>query len=603
MSRRNYLILAHAHRGEARARLAAHLVQQLLQVDGWRLAVSQPGLYVLTRDRHPPVQVIAEGQGVLVGDLFDANGAPCTPPALTGASPAAFRRWASHILKTRWGRFVALLRAENGGAGAALRDPSGALAGVWFSAYGVTVLGADPPDAVLRLIAADLSIAWPRVAQHLCDPSLISASSPLGGVQTIAPGALHLLREGGRPLQLWRPSSFAGTSRADFEAAGSGLRATIDGVVQAFAQERSVLAEVSGGLDSALVAASLSKAHADVRAWIHFACEGPAADEHAYAAAIAEQLGLELTVLQKVGLPGVVASMLQLQHGPEVSLNGFDAEYEDHILGLARETGAGTLMTGFGGDAVYFQMASPDIVHDLVRRGGLPALWSDDFGQLARSLRQSAWALYGRAIRRRRSPRYPASDLGWLSPAAPVPAHPWMEGAEALSPSKRLHLLGLTHMLSGHGRSRRGEECDLIIPHLAQPVLELCLSVPADLLTRGGRDRALVREAFRGRLPDTVLDRRSKGDLGVLHARKFVADLPDLRDFLLGGELVKHDLVDRAGLEAALDETCLAIHGGHLPILQAAATEAWVQNWQGRISRLRAHEGAGGAALPAAGGA
>ena len=66
-------------------------------------------------------------------------------------------------------------------------------------------------------------------------------------MQTIAPGALHLLREGGRPLQLWRPSSFAGTSRADFEAAGSGLRATIDGVVQAFAKERSVLAEVSGG--------------------------------------------------------------------------------------------------------------------------------------------------------------------------------------------------------------------------------------------------------------------------------------------------------------------------------------------------------------------
>ncbi len=50
-----------------------------------------------------------------------------------------------------------------------------------------------------------------------------------------------------------------------------------------------------------------------------------------------------------------------------------------------------------------------------------------------------------------------------------------------------------------------GVECRL--PFLHRPLVELALSLPRDVVERGGRSKAVLREAFRGRLPDRVVDR------------------------------------------------------------------------------------------------
>jgi len=135
-----------------------------------------------------------------------------------------------------------------------------------------------------------------------------------------------------------------------------------------------------------------------------------------------------------------------------------------------------------------------------------------------------------------------------------------------------------------HGRSRRGQAFDLVHPLLSQPVIEHCLSIPVDLLIQGGRDRALARRAFSRDLPNQIAERRSKGELGAHYSLAFSAALPAIREYLLDGRLVKHDLLLRRPLEAALESSALAEHGGHLMLARAMAIEAWTRHWGQRCS-------------------
>jgi asparagine synthase (glutamine-hydrolysing) len=179
----------------------------------------------------------------------------------------------------------------------------------------------------------------------------------------------------------------------------------------------------------------------------------------------------------------------------------------------------------------------------------------------------------------------------WPSPtwivADEPSSHPWIADIEDLPPAKRLHVANLASALLQYGASRRSKVIDVIHPLISQPILEQCLALPVDLLVQGGRDRALAREAFRARLPSAVYRRRSKGELSAFHSWAMAAALPSLRAFLLDGRLCEQGLIDRARLEPVLEEAYLAQHGGILDILRAAAIEAWVRHWEGRMASLQ----------------
>ena len=114
-------------------------------------------------------------------------------------------------------------------------------------------------------------------------------------------------------------------------------------------------------------------------------------------------------------------------------------------------------------------------------------------------------------------------------------------------------------------------------------MVEWCLGLPIDLLTAGGRDRALARDAFVDRLPTEIRNRSSKGDLTAFLGRQIVADLPFLRDHLLDGRLVQQGVIDRTRLEAALDRDRIQWQGGFAELSLAAVIESWVRHWEARL--------------------
>ena len=115
-------------------------------------------------------------------------------------------------------------------------------------------------------------------------------------------------------------------------------------------------------------------------------------------------------------------------------------------------------------------------------------------------------------------------------------------------------------------------------------MVEAGLALSAVDLTWGGRDRAAARAAFADVLPPSILDRRSKGELGAYYGGAVAAHLDFLRDYLLGGALAEAGLID-PGLEDRLTRDALLWRGGHSHLLSLALTEAWVRRWRERLDR------------------
>lgn len=114
----------------------------------------------------------------------------------------------------------------------------------------------------------------------------------------------------------------------------------------------------------------------------------------------------------------------------------------------------------------------------------------------------------------------------------------------------------------------------MLHPLLSQPVVELCRGLTTPALTRGGRDRVVSREAFRGRLPAPVIDRRGKGDLTAHYGRVIAASLGLLLPLLLDGCLAEAGLLDRRRLEVLLTPEQLILQRANSEILTAALIES-----------------------------
>jgi asparagine synthase (glutamine-hydrolysing) len=561
-------------------------------LDGWTRALEQPGLVIWTAGpRRPPVRVIARGAGVVIGDLFSSSG------------PGALRFQAlidredpdplglAQALSTRfWGRYVAILRPDPARPAAIFRDPSGAVEALsWsFGPYGV--IASSLPEELLAAAPPDLTIDWACVGDWLAAPGAMAGRSALAGVDALGPGVLR--SPGQRDRQVWAPADWIGRRPARQDDARC-LEETVERAVTALAGGRTgLLVEVSGGLDSSIVAAILAKAHdAPVVQWLNYRATSGEGDERAFAGLLASSLGITLTEAQKPPFALSAEQLAAVSHGPRPGLNGMDSERDRDIAGRAQAAGADTIVTGQGGDMVFFQTPTPLVAVDHLRAAGLRGLLDPALVDTARWLRRSVWkvARLGLADRfgaRLTAPVTHGPDFVVASPDAPPPRHPWLEGLDDAPPAKRLQVVSLIEKQTHYGQNLRSAVADVIHPLMAQPILELCLSIPAPTLVAGGRDRALARRAFADRLPAEIAQRRTKGSLGGYYARMAAASLGFLRPFLLEGRLVQQGLVLADRLDPLLSEEQLTLRGDYPSILFAAVIEAWVRGWEANARRL-----------------
>lgn len=578
--------LAIATRGDGAGGAPPPGLSARLAASGWAPRLARPGLQLFSRPERPlAVETFAAGDGVLIGRWFGPR------PLRHDGDPA---RTARALCGSGWGPYLALLPEAATGAWRVFREPSGAVEAFTWRCGDLAVLASGLADLPPELLPHDLGLDWDAVADFLVRPASLLWRTALRGVSGVCPGDLQRLGEGtARAVAVWRPADRIPAGAGAGPVAPEPLAETLQAATAALAAPyRRIAAEASGGLDSSAVNAALVRAGLGGRVVgaLHYVGDRREADERAWAQAACGPWGLPLVCADRgEGAFDPVADFAELARDARPPYAALDAVRDRDTARRLRDWGAEALVTGKGGDAVFFQMPTPLVLADLWRAKGLAAAADPLNAQVARWLRRSVWSVWREAFGG--GPAAEESPVGrfagWALRGAAGPVHPWLRGLEDAPPGKRIQVEALVGGQAALGPSRRGGAADLVQPLLSQPMLELGLSIPSWELVRGGRDRGLAREAFAAWLPEAVVRRRSKGALTSVYARRAAASLPALREHLLDGVLASAGLLDRAAMDAALDADELIRRSDGLDLLQAAAVETWVRCWQTKVPDAR----------------
>ncbi|MFT4954864.1 MAG: asparagine synthase (glutamine-hydrolyzing) [Brevundimonas sp.] len=537
---------------------------------GWRCASGSPAVW-LAAQHDLPLRTL-NPSGALIGRY---HGEPAQRPAEAGLNV-----WAERMMSGGWGRWVAVLPLRSGVT--VLRDPSGALDAFVWRCGGMWVAASGAHPGLDDLLPPDAAVDLDRVAAMLAHAAAVSGEAALSGIHAVHPGGGLVLGAGSAPraFQAWTPALAAGR-----HADPSMLRPAVDGAVrELLAPHRLFIGEISGGFDSAVVAASAEAQGLKDRAaaWLNFHGREPEGDERTWARAVARTARLELTERPKTPAPLALADLEHLASGFRPALQGLDVEYDGYVSEQMMRRRAGALLTGQGGDAVFFQYGTPAVAADRVRRMGLRGLDPRFLYRLARWTRRPVWAVGAEALRDRFGLQPPRDPEGAAPPGPGI--HPWLAGLENLAPAKRGQIRQLVNAQIFHGDCLRARAGELLHPLLTQPVMEVALGIPVDVLVGGGRDRALARSIFADRLPEEVLSRKGKGELSVYYGQVVLQTLPLARDLLIGGELVQAGLLDRRSLDEALDPRVLIADGAYNLILIRLVLELWLRKWRARLA-------------------
>lgn len=534
----------------------------------------------------PCIPLSPEG-GAIVGRLF-VSGATSRVPA--GELPAAEVEaigagGGKYLVDHYWGSFVALLNGRDAGGSRVLRDPSGAVPVYYLELDGAQLYFSDP-DLIARLGLAPATIDPEFLRQWLLYRHLRTARTGLAGVKELLPGVQRVTGAGTSAVErCWSPWPFA-DARAQFgdaDEAALALRKTALRTIPAYAEgTQKVLLELSGGLDSSIIAASLANAGTRFAA-VNFVTRSADGDERRYARIVAAATGASLTEVEQ---PEALGDLLRTPR-PLVrpGLSPVLDPIQEAFAATAREVGADRFMSGAGGDSVFCYLTTAAPAIDAARQRG-PGAALRTLGDVSRLCGCTYWtaARYAlrKALRPRSTSRWP-KDASFLTPAAAdarPDEHPWLEAPRKALPGKRQHVEAIVTIFHFLDRGHRGGMADVVYPLLAQPLVELCLRIPTWMWVRGGRNRAVARQAFKGLVPEPILLRGGKGRLESMCADAYARSRPGLRSLLLDGRLATDGLIDRASVEAYLRQEPARSDLRYFRIFDLATLELWARSWE-----------------------
>jgi asparagine synthase (glutamine-hydrolysing) len=527
-----------------------------------------------------PLVRMANGSGLLVGRLF-TNAADCRSIARLGegASAQVAASGGMSLLVNYWGNYAAFLR--NGRRTTVLRDPSAAVPVFHASTAGIRIYFSDPDLRPAAMKTASVDEEFLR--QWLTYPYLRTRRTGLTQVSELLPGTAHRIEHGAASTEtLWTPWIAASKPQiTNFQEAAAEVRSTVLRTVPAQLRERGRLAlELSGGLDSSIVAAALANSGLFFPA-VNFATRLPDGDEKHYARAVASHLGITLSEVVENRDP------LDLRPGSAAGLRpGLSPVLQPlnrALTAFAREQGSDGLITGGGGDNIFCYLTTAAPILDAVRDLGLVRGASSTLFDVASVVECTVWKAGRYALRkhasRTRRPRWRRDDRFLAPQAAPerMDLHPWLEAPRDAPPGKREHVDSLIRAL--HFMEPRHPTGEAIIhPLINQPLIELCLSIPTWLWVQGGRNRAVARRAFEDRLPPEAINRRTKGRLESLCARAFEDNRRRLAELLLDGELASRRLLEMGHVKRYLQGSGPAPDDDYFRLFELASLELWLRS-------------------------
>lgn len=519
--------------------------------------------------------------GLVIGRLFRGTDPAERVERLTPSESrhAAWSRGRS-LLEGKWGGFLSFLRCDD--QVSVLRDPSGTVPAYHCEEAGLQIYFSHAE------LLSDLGLGSPGIdeeflRQWLTFPALRTARTGLRGRSELLPGTLRVTG-GGPPCisEAWSPwrAAAAGRQILDFGEAARRVReialATVPAQVAGL--ENPVL-QLSGGLDSAIVAACLEAARVPFGG-ANFVTATPDGDERDYARLVASALRIELAELAEPtgALDLSPPSRPSLRPPLNPILQPVHRAFSQH----ARETGATDFVTGAGGDNLFCYLTTTAPVLDAAAVLGLRDA-SRALNDVATLGDATIWKAGRFAVAKRlRSGRRPLwrRNEFFLAPGAPATEadpHPWLNRPPDALPGTVEHVESLV-LIQHFTEPEHASGKRLHQPLVNQPLMETCLSIPTWLWVRGGRNRAVARAAFADLLPPGIIRRRTKGRLEGMCSRAYSSERDVLAGLMLEGELARRGLLDQAGIERYLRAPGPP-DDSYFRLFDLVALELWLCSW------------------------
>ncbi len=405
-----------------------------------------------------------------------------------------------------------------------LRDRMG-IHGLYYAEDGKSVLVSDSVEAILDALASrpNPNLSALVAQMHALPPA--AGETCYQGISSLEPGcAVHIGSAGKRLVRYWQVTPQPLLRLASDDEYEQAYRSVLFPVVADYAAGGRVGIALSGGLDSAAVAAGLREAlpHDDLTAFTWTAPSLPEADESVPAQAVADHLGLKWAPLRHderwpLSTPEGLTT--------ERSTPYLDYYHEmwSYTTGLMRQMGITTVFGGIGGDHLfggvypYADFFVKGRWGEMVRQMrehraasstslGLPAWTRLTLLSPLAAAHAPSWLL--------RKPR----PVSWLRPQWNAVHHALTatpEHRDLLSPGRQQRLSMLRDRLLPQILERRnaaGAEfgVDFRHPLVDHRLIEFAASLPTEQTMRGGLRKGIVRRALRGYLPGVVLDTRSR---------------------------------------------------------------------------------------------
>ncbi|MEZ5965814.1 MAG: asparagine synthase (glutamine-hydrolyzing) [Planctomycetota bacterium] len=370
------------------------------------------------------------------------------------------------------------------------------------------------------------------LAQFLCLRYVPDPRTVFSGVQRLPPAHAMVVRRGRTP-RLWRywSLSFAEEDRRDVDELREQTLALLDEATRIrLMSEVPLGAFLSGGVDSFAVVDSMARASASRVVACTIGFDDPRFDERAEARAAAAQCGATLHEDEVR-----IADMLE--HG--WFADTFDEPFADssavptyHVSRLARRH-VTVALAGDGGDEAFagYRRYRFDVVENRIRRCLPGAAWRAlgavypkadflprplRFKRTLQNLGRDAAVAYARSV----SASLPEEILPLLragatsDPLAPVvDAYRQSDARDALT---RACATDFATWLPGDilvkvDRAAMANSLEVRAPFLDHHLLEFAARVPSRLKIRGGKTKAFLRSALRGRLGAPIEARKKQG--------------------------------------------------------------------------------------------
>ncbi len=516
------------------------------------------------------------------GSLFDRRSASFDIHLQDGELHAPPERFVTQF----WGGYLAL--RDRADAVEIFRDPSGMVPAYVISIDGVEVV-TSTPDVLVSLGLMSPAVDYAILTQALAFRDLRPARTALRGISELPPGCtLELGSDSPKARQIWSPWTFT-QREIEISDHTEAVKAVREAILQATRSWATTCArpvvELSGGLDSSIVAASLALAGAMPTCATFIPLPGDS-DERSYAHAVAQHHGLRIEELD-LAVTSVDVTRSDSALLPWPCARSFAQALDRALQQLAGAIGADMFFSGGGGDNVFCHLQSSLPIVDVIKRHGLgtrAARTTMDIAEIADiTFWEAARSGFTRRFERVRTlPRPRTNRFLARSALADLPwpvGNPWLEADPASLPGKRRHvwaLISILNHMEGFGRQAIGPICS---PLLSQPVVEACLRIPTWLWFDRGKNRSIAREAFRELLPPAVVGRQSKAAFDSLGASVIRSNIGVLRGMLLDGLLVREGIADAVAIEAALTQD---MPDGETvaDLLALSDVEAWANAWQ-----------------------